>query len=359
MEKAFSKFDFMGLKLRNRFIRSATMEVMASPDDGAPTEALKELYLRLAVGGVGLISTSACLSDRSWVPDPRGQLSLHSDAALPAWEEMIEAVHREGALISVQLGPFFYLNGRPVGPSAYRPGVHALSSGEIEQLVLAFGAAAKRARKVGADAVQVHAGHGYPVSQFLSPLYNQREDEYGGSPSNRARLLVEIRRAMADSAGRDFPVWIKMNSFDGQPGGITPEDADAYGPILSEAGYGAVEVTGGSPRGSHDSRGPLNKEEWFEGYYLKNAARMKKHTDLPVVAVGGIRRPEMVDRILSDEMADLIAMSRPFIREPGLIQRWMSGDLSPAACISCNGCFKVMRQGKGLYCVQEKGESNK
>jgi len=347
----------MGLKFRNRFIRSATMEGMASQDNGAPTEALKELYRQLAAGGVGLISTSACLSDRSWVPDPRGHLSLHGDSGLSTWEDTVETVHREGALISVQLGPFFYVNGQPVGPSAYRPGVHALLPEEIEHLVYTFGAAAKRARKIGADAVQVHAGHGYPVSQFLSPFYNRREDEYGGSPSNRARILIEIRRAIADSAGKDFPVWIKMNSFDGVPGGITPEDTDEYGSILSEAGYGAIEVTGGSPGGSHDSRGPLKKEEWFEGYYLKNAARMKKHTDLPVAAVGGIRRLEIINRILADNKADLIALSRPLIREPNLIQRWMAGDLNPAACISCNGCLRVMQQKKGLFCVQEKGET--
>jgi 2,4-dienoyl-CoA reductase-like NADH-dependent reductase (Old Yellow Enzyme family) len=345
----------MGLNFRNRFIRSATLEVMATPE-GAPSPELKSLYGDLASGGVGLISTSGCLADRTWIPRPGRFLTLDSDDHLALWEDMVETVHGAGALISLQLGPFFYVGGRPSGPSALTPEVHALSTGEIEGLVAAYARAAERARKVGMDAVQVHGGHGYPLAQFLSPYFNRREDEYGGSHAKRARIFLEIRRAIEDSLGADYPVWIKMNSFDGIPGGIDAEDAEIYAEILGEGGYAAIEVTGGSLIGSCTSRGPNDKEEWREGFYLARAARVKAHSKVPVVAVGGIRRLGMVSDILSQGTADLIALSRPLIREPDLVARWASGDQAPSRCISCNGCFELVHKGEPLACVQEKGK---
>ena len=354
--KAFEPCTFMGLDLQTRFIRSATLEGMAGPS-GAPSPELTALYERLGQGGVGLISTSACLSDRSWVPDAKGFLSLDGGTDLAGWEDSVRAVHRSGARISVQLAPFFLFDGRRVGPYAHQEEIHALELREIERLVLSFAAAAARARSAGVDAVQIHAGHGYPLSQFLSPFFNRREDEYGGSPSGRAKILVEIRRAVAGAAGADFPVWVKMNTFDGVPGGMTAVDAEPYGQILAGASYAAIEATGGSPGGSHDSRGPLRKGEWAEGYYLANAARLKAVTDLPVVAVGGIRRPEMVEEILARGTADLVALSRPLICEPDLVRRWGAGDLSPSRCVSCNACLEMVYKGKGLFCVHEGGKA--
>lgn len=355
LEQLFSPFDLAGIHLRNRVIRSATMEGLANPD-GSPSPELKALYEDLAKGGVGLISTSACLSDRTWSPEPRGTLILDAKTDLSAWKETAEAVHEAGARFSVQLGPFFTLDGRRVGPWSDSPKVHALSEAEIGRIVGAYAEAAARAKDIGADAVQSHGGHGYPLAQFLSPLFNQREDAYGGSAAGRARIFVEIRQAVEKTCGPDYPVWIKMNSMDGLDGGLVPEQAKDYAPILEQAGYAAIEVTGGSPTGSHDSRGPHDRKVWKEGFYLEGAALVKAHTRLPVAAVGGLRRPEMIARILAEGRADLISLSRPLIREPGLIRRWQSGDLRPADCISCNGCLKTMAQGRGLFCAQEGGE---
>ena len=350
----FEPCNIMGLDLPNRFIRSATVESMASPEDGTPSQKLKALYKALALGGVGLISTGGCMCDRGWVPDPRGSLAMDSDATLPAWEETAEEVHRGGALISLQMAPFFYMGGNIVGPSAYREGVKAVTTDQIEQIVSTYGETAARAKKAGLDAVQVHAGHGYPLCQFISPHYNKRTDRYGGSPLNRARILVEIRKAAADRAGLDFPVWIKMNAVDGVPDGLTSETAAEYAPILAEAGYAAIEVTGGIPGGTCSARGPGKKEEWFEGYFLEAAAEIKSKTTIPVVAVGGIRTLEMAESILSTHTADLIAMSRPFIREPDLINRWRSGDTAPSHCDNCNGCMKTITGNKGVHCIQKK-----
>lgn len=356
-QSAFDPVEIMGLKLHNRFIRSATMEGMASAE-GLPSPELMTLYQNVAKGGTALISTSAGLPDPAWSMGLQSQLALHPKTDPSAWEALTRSVHTEGAYISLQMSPFMGIGGRLVGPSEYRSGVHALTIDEITHIVSLYAGMAALAREVGFDAVQVHAGHGYGLAQFLSPHFNRRDDAYGGSTQNRSRIFVEIRKAIADQAGTDFPVWIKMNSFDGIPGGLTPDQAAPYAPLLEEAGYGAIEVTGGAIGGSHDSRGPLEKSRWFEGYYLDGAAQVKAATTLPVSAVGGIRTLEMIEEILSKGTADMISLSRPLIREPDLINRWTQGDKAPARCISCNGCFAVMMKGKGLFCVQEQDASD-
>jgi 2,4-dienoyl-CoA reductase-like NADH-dependent reductase (Old Yellow Enzyme family) len=239
---AFTPFHLGGLKLSNRFVRSATVEGMAAPD-GTPRPELKAFYERLARAEVALISTSACAPDRSWVPASKNRLALQNDAVLPMWEGIFRAIHRAGSLASVQLASLTQLDGEEVGPFPHSPGIRQLSAQEILRIADVYGQAAARARKAGADAVQLHAGHGYPLGQFLSPFFNRREDAYGGSAENRARILVEIRRAVESWAGPDFPVWIKMNSLDGVAGGMGIEDAEEYGRILSRANFAAIEVT--------------------------------------------------------------------------------------------------------------------
>jgi len=354
---AFEPVELMGLNLRNRFIRSATLERMASTE-GTSSPQLIALYQNIAKGGTALISTSAGLPDPAWSMGLQPQLMLHAQTDRSTWEALTRVVHNEGACISLQMSPFMIIGGHLVGPSEYRSGVHALTIDEIAHIVSLYAGMAARARGVGFDAVQVHAGHGYGLAQFLSPHFNRRDDAYGGSAKNRFRIFVDIRKAIADTAGTDFPVWIKMNSFDGIPGGLTPDQAADYAPLLEEAGYGAIEVTGGALGGSHDSRGPLEKSQWFEGYYLEGAAKVKAATALPVSAVGGIRTVEMIERILSEGIADMISLSRPLIREPDLINRWAKGDKAPARCISCNGCLAVMMKGEGLFCVQEQDASD-
>jgi len=352
----FLPTEIMGLRLRNRFVRSATMEGMAT-DNGSPGPELIRLYQNLASGGVGLISTSACCPDPEWMNCLKGQLVLNDKSHLSAWKEMIRTIHDQGALVSLQLAPFVTLGGGPAGPSEYKSGVHAVSADEIGRIASTYAKTAALARQIGVDAAQVHAGHGYGLSQFLSPYFNHRDDAYGGSVENRTRILRDICQAIAETAGADFPIWIKMNALDGVPGGLTPDQAARFGPLLAKAGYGAIEVTGGSMSGSHNSRGPLEKNEWFEGFYLEGARKVKAVTDLPVSAVGGIRKLEMIQKILTGGTANLISLSRPLVREPGLINRWNDGDTSPSHCISCDGCFKMFVKGKGLFCVQEANKT--
>ncbi|MFO7963874.1 MAG: NADH:flavin oxidoreductase [Desulfobacterales bacterium] len=356
LNTALTPIHFMGMTLKNRFVRSATIEGMAD-SDGSPGPKLKTLYRDLASGGIGLISTGACCTDPEWIGASKGQLQLTEGTNLSAWAETASMIHAYGASISLQLAPFVFMGGKLTGPSPYQEGVYEITTEEISRLAASYAAAARLARKAGIDAVQVHGGHGYGLSQFLSPHFNRRTDAYGGSYENRVRIFTQIRRAIAAEAGDDFPVWIKMNAFDGVPGGLTPDVAAHYGKCLKAAGYGAIEVTGGVMAGTHNSRGPVDKDQWFEGFYLDGAQKVRAAVDLPVIAVGGIRTPQMVQSILSGGIADLVSFSRPLIREPALINRWSGGDLAPAGCISCNGCFNAMVKGEGIYCVQETRSS--
>lgn len=209
-DAAFNPKTLMGLKLKNSFIRSATVEGMAEPD-GNPSDDLKLLYQKLAAGGVGLISTGACFPDNQWMNAIKGALVLNDQSNLAVWEKMVRAVHGHGALLSLQIAPFIFLDGKLAGPSSCQEGVQVIEKDQIERLVSLYVRTAKLARQIGVDALQVHGGHGYGLSQFLSPFFNQRTDAYGGSYENRVRIFVEIRRALADAVGADFPVWIKMN----------------------------------------------------------------------------------------------------------------------------------------------------
>ena len=230
-----------------------------------------------------------------------------------------------------------------------------MTSEDIDAVTQAFAAAAVRARTAGFDAVQIHAAHGYLLSQFLSPFFNKRNDEYGGSIENRARLAVEVLKAVRSAVGADFPLLIKLNAEDFLPGGLTLEDMIRTAVMLEGDGIDAIELSGGTfLSGKHGpSRqgkpGPGEPEAYYEA-----AARLyKEKVRVPLVLVGGIRTFETAERLVTEGVCDYVALCRPLIREPGLVNRWKSGDTGPAACVSDNGCFQPGFQGKGVYCVVE------
>jgi 2,4-dienoyl-CoA reductase-like NADH-dependent reductase (Old Yellow Enzyme family) len=235
----------------------------------------------------------------------------------------------------------------------------------IQQVVAAFGAAAKRAQKAGFDGVQIHAAHEYLYTQFLSPVFNRRNDAYGGSVENRARIVLETLDAMRAAVGDDFPILIKMNCQDFLDGGLTLEDSLKIADMLQNKGIDAIELSGGT-RMSGDL-GPVrpgisSKEK--EAYFRKEAKSFKEMLKIPLILVGGIRSMEMAEQLLDQGLADYISMCRPFIREPGLVKRWASGDRRKATCISDTQCRDAAFSGKGICCVidkkiQEKSEREK
>ncbi|MGD2097806.1 MAG: NADH:flavin oxidoreductase [Desulfobacterales bacterium] len=350
------------LALPNRFIRSATWAGLAD-ETGDCTPALIERMVELARGRVGLIITGHTYVHPAGQATTR-QLGVDNDGRIDGLRKMTAAVHAEGGLIVMQLAhgglkaDSKLTQTAPVGPSSGEgllksPGKE-MSTDDILQVVTTFGQAAQRAKAAGFDGVQIHAAHGYLLSQFLSPAFNQRSDHYGGRVENRSRIVLEVLESIRRAVGPDYPVLIKINSEDFLKHGLNPSDFLQVALRLDEAGIDALETSGGTFLSGQLV--PFRKEITFErdqAYFRKAARALKKMSNLPVILVGGIRSYLLAERLVTEGVTDYIAMCRPFIREPMLIKRWQSGDLRKATCISCNGCFGPARAGRGILCVQD------
>jgi 2,4-dienoyl-CoA reductase-like NADH-dependent reductase (Old Yellow Enzyme family) len=368
MNTLFDQTTINSMTLKNRLARSATWEGMCDAD-GKPTPKLIAFYRELARGNVGLIMTGYTFVSPEGKQLP-GKMGIHSDDFADIMKEMTGAVHEDGGKICIQLvhagGQTDASNAgqKPLAPSAIEtdqyPELPAEITGEeIDRITAAFGNGARRAKEWGFDGVQLHGAHGYLINQFLSPLTNQRQDEYGGSIENRCRFLLESYRAIRDAVGPDFPVMIKLNGSDNLAGGLTIEDAVFAAKALDKEGIDCIEVSGGTPASADQSpaRTKINSPE-KEAYNLPLARQIRAAVKCPIMVVGGFRSFEVAEKTIQ-ESADYISMARPFIREPGLAKRWQEGDRSPARCISCNGCFMPGIKEGGIYCVVEKKEQEK
>jgi len=332
---------------------------MCEPD-GRPTQKLINCYEDLARGNVGLI-----ISGYTFVrPDGKGlqgKMGIHTDNFEKDFKQLTHAVHTAGGTIAIQLvhagGQTVAKNAgrQPLAPSSVKvdqfPEIPAeLSFDDIRDIVSAFGAGARRAKAWGFDAVQLHGAHGFLINQFLSPLTNRRTDDYGGNIKKRCRFLLEVYKEVRETVGENYPVLIKLNAADNLDGGLEIDDAMVAARELSQAGIDAIEVSAGTPASGSKTaaREKINTPE-KEAYNLGPALQIKKQVICPVMVVGGFRSCDI----------SYIAISRPFIREPGLVNRWLQGDRKPAKCISCNGCFKPGLEEGGIYCVVEKKEKEK
>ncbi|MDX9789162.1 MAG: NADH:flavin oxidoreductase [Desulfobacterales bacterium] len=368
MSKLFETETINSMRLSNRFVRSATWEGCAF-EDGECSPKLVEMMAELAAGEVGLIITGHAYIR----PDGKagiGQLGIYKDELIPGLQKMVEAVHRRGGRIVMQLahaGCFTHSNLTGLMPMAvshtekYTTETHKdLSQDDINELVSAFSHASRRAQKAGFDGVEIHGAHGYLLSQFLAPRYNKRTDKYGGSIESRARILLEIVTAIREVTGPGYPILIKMNSEDFWAGGMTLEESVRVGEMLVEASLDAIELSGGTLGSGKliPSRLGISSPD-KEAYFQEAAMVFKKKINIPVILVGGIRSFDVAERLVVNGVADLISMSRPFIREPKLIKRWKTGDRNKAACESDNLCFQPAIEGKGICCVVEERLRNK
>ena len=366
MNKLFESTSIRNMILANRFVRSATWEGMAA-DDGAVTPRLIDIQAQLAAGGVGLIISGHAYVSREgqaggW------QMGAHSDAMIPGLTAMADAVHSAGGKVALQLAhagarAASRLSGlEAIGPSVMTtdagPVGKEMTTTEIKQVTEAFGFAAARAQKAGFDAVQIHAAHGYLLSQFLSPYFNRRRDDYGGGIENRARLPLHVLREVRKAVGSEFPVLIKLNSEDFLPGGLSVEDMVRAAGMLQEVGIDAVEMSGGTFLSGKNTPSRTGKQD-PEAYYESAARKYKEQVSVPLMLVGGIRTFETSERLVDSGAADYIALCRPLIREPGLVNRWKSGDRRPAFCVSDSGCFAPGFEGRGVYCVVEEREKQR
>ena len=351
----FTPVSFGNLHLKNRIVRSATWEGMAT-GEGLVTDSLVRMIGELAQGGVGCIISSHVYVRRDGQGSPR-QMGCYGDGCGEGLARLAAAAHAHGVPIVLQinhagLSSNPQLTGTtPKGPSAVEGG-EALSRADMDDLREAFVRAALLAKDAGYDGVQVHAAHAYLMNQFLSPHCNKRDDEYGGSLENRARYPLEVCRAVRKAVGGAYPVLVKMNCTDFMDDGVTPEEAATVAAMLAAEGITAVEFSGGSRFGSRNSF-PAGKIALGpdEGYYRDAARLYKKNVSIPLILVGGIRSVAGAANILDEGLADAVAFSRPFIREPDFPNRWKTGESDSATCISCSLCHKAGREEGVVRCV--------
>jgi len=368
MSKMFEPSEINGLKLENRFVRSATWEGMAA-EDGAVTQKLIDLMAELARGGVGLIISSHTYVQKVGQASP-AQLGIHNDDMIPGLQKMTETVHNHRGKIVCQLTHAgFFGNAKLSGQTPMAPSnIEGIAKGDrqeltiedIQGIIAAFSAAAKRAQTAGFDGVQIHGAHCYLLSSFISPIFNQRTDEYGGSIENRARMPLEVLQAIRNVVGKDFPVLIKLNCKEFIDNSLKPEDFVRVGKMLADAGMDAIEISGGLPVSAktRPSQLGINKEE-KEAYFQEEARALRKAIDVTIILVGGNRSFHVAENLVNEGVTDYISMSRPLIREPHLINRWKAGDFTKSACVSDNMCFQPAREGKGIYCVTERRQKAK
>lgn len=361
----FEPTKIKSMDLRNRFVRSATYDGCA--DKGSVTEKQISLYASLAEGGVGLIITGI-----TYVHN-KGQISkfqnaISNDEFIPGLNRLTSAVHDRGAKIAVQLfhggreARFSKSSNRvPIGPSFlekdpyFKAEYRAMTETEIWEVVRAFGDGARRAREAGFDAVQIHGAHAYLLSQFLSPYTNHRDDEWGGELKNRIRLHHEILKDIRQKVGEYYPVLIKIGVQDGFPNGLEFSEGKVAAKYLADSGFDALEISQGL-RGTGwentEFRTKINVLD-REAYFRNWCREIKDQVDVPVMMVGGLRTFKLMEEIIQKKEADFISLSRPLIREPGIINDWKGGDRHRAKCMSCNECFESLLKGKTLECVQD------
>jgi 2,4-dienoyl-CoA reductase-like NADH-dependent reductase (Old Yellow Enzyme family) len=370
MSKLFETTNINSMTLKNRFVRSATWEGMAD-EDGKCNSKMTVLMRNLAKGGIGLIITGHA----HVLPDGQAspfQTGIHRDDFVHGLKQVTEVVHNEGGKIVLQIAHAGcqalqrFTGKEPAGPSIfeYKGKVicREITYEEIHEIVKAFGKAAERARDAGFDGVQIHGAHGYLFSQFLSPFYNKRTDEYGGHLEYRIRPFIDALKEIRKIVGDDYPVLVKVNSQDYVDNGLNIKDMVKISKILQQEGADAIELSGGTIHADRTRvpvrAGNIDTEE-KEVFYREAAMAYKEDVDVPLMLVGGVRSYDVAEKLVHNGITDYVSLSRPLIREPDIINRWKSGDHSKSTCISCNACFKPGVKGNGIYCVALKKEQAK
>ena len=398
MSVLFTPGTIGSMTLKNRFVRSATRELLVA-DNGRLTKSYIGLYSRLARGGVGLIIPGGYYVRADGLPAQRCVVT-DKDEIIADLQTLVEVVHNHGAKIVAQLNH----SGRqsdpkvishiPLGPSPVRDKrtlvkPRQMKQREIEDIIVAFGDAAHRMKEVGFDGVQIHAAHGYLVNQFLSAYTNRRRDKWGGSIENRMRFLVEIYKLVRSITGTNYPILVKINGEDYVKRGVTIDETKIVCSKLDELGINAIEVSGGIGEvGLMTIRGDIprdllmrnrslvervfllikmkfsqNSVRFKEAFFLSEAAAIKSVVRSPVIAVGGIRNRLTMEGMLESGQADFIAMCRPFICQPNLVNRMEKGEQNPIFCSNCNRCsFEVLVHQNPLRCynanVQKMPKNN-
>lgn len=375
------------LELSNRLVKSATYECMATRA-GVPTADLIRLHKMIVAGGVGLDIVSYALVDPTGQSFAK-QIHLYDDRPLERLRELTDAIHAQGGRIAIQLmhggraSNIDLCGGVTWAPSAVRDPVmlttpRELDPPRIKKLIDQFAQAAGRAKAAGFDAVQLHAAHGYLISQFLSPYTNHRNDEWGGDAERRRRFLCEVYHRIRETVGADFPILVKLNVTDKVKGGVEVDEVAGSVAALEQWGVDGIELSGGFCNEAvfHITRGaipvevaqrnqPLLKRAAIgvmlslmkgkvaferEAYFLDKALIVARGIKTPIALVGGMRSRQVMEDVLRTGEIDLISVARPLIREPNLPKRLQSGQADESTCINCNKCVAELAHETPLHC---------
>jgi 2,4-dienoyl-CoA reductase-like NADH-dependent reductase (Old Yellow Enzyme family) len=388
MKTAFDSLQIGPLRLRNRFIKSATNEGMAR--GGVPSRALVEHHRQMAAGGVGMTTVAYC----AVAPDGRtfeDQLCLDA-ATVPGLRQLTEAVHREGGAASAQIthgGAFTFLprlsRKYPLSASGGFNAAGVISGrlfrtaareDDLKALAASFVNGARRAREAGFDAVEIHMGHGYLLSQFLSPLYNRRRDAYGGDAAARARFPVEVLQRVLDAVGRDLAVVCKLCVTEGHRRGAPIKDVIVTARALEAAGAHLLVLSGGmnveAPWAIFGSNMPAAAVETIQNPVVRVASRamklwepkiqfrelyLREHSRqvraavrLPLAYLGGAKSLDGVNKVMADGF-DAVVMGRALLHDPQLVRHFENGTVRQSGCTACNQCVTSMYSDAGTHCV--------
>jgi 2,4-dienoyl-CoA reductase-like NADH-dependent reductase (Old Yellow Enzyme family) len=385
--RVFTSYRIGSVTLRNRVIRSAAFENMCP--DGVPGDALLEYHRKVAAGGVAMTTVAYAAVSADGLTYPN-QINTQREEVWPGLRRLTDAVHAEGSAACIQLGHAGYfaekkvIGTKPMGASrvfntyglAYP---RVMNAADISDVAERFARAAWRAQESGFDTVEIQAGHGYLLSQFLSPYTNRRRDTYGGSLANRLRLPVDVLREVRKAVRPGFPVLVKMNLRDGFRGGLELDEAVEVARRFEAEGADALILSGGfvSKTPMYILRGDVpyrefrrGQDHWTaklglllmgrlvikkfpfeEAYFLQEARRVRAAVGLPLVLVGGLRRLSTLQAVVQEGF-DLVAMARPLIMEPDLVRRMEKGEAEASRCQPCNLCVADMNDDEtGMRCT--------
>ncbi len=346
MSVLFQPLNLGPLVLKNRLVMTAMSTRFAGPH-GEVTERQIEYYAARAAGGAGLITVEEA-SIHPLIPHVRNALGIFGDHLIPGLRKLTDRIHEEGAFASVQIGHYFRreINGFPrYVASADAPFCDSdcieLNGDEIRYLTQLFADAAVRAKSAQFDVVEIHACHGCILSEFLSPYWNHRTDEYGGSREGRFRFALEILAAIKERIGAAFPVSYRISGSEFVPNGFTPEDAVELSMALEKAGAGAINISGGL---GHENHVAIPPSDVPRGLLPPIGKSVKEHVSIPVI-VGNSMTPELAETTVLMGQADLIGLGRPLIADPEWPIKVREGRISDLRrCIRCNqGCFAALR----------------
>ncbi len=397
IDKLFSPAKLNGLELRNRVIRASTFEGMCP--NGYPSERLIDLHREVAEGGIGMTSVAYCAVEADGrVKDE--MMYMHEEIR-PQVEQMTRTVHEAGSKISGQMGHCGnfsqntdFKGKRPLGPSPMInmggipfgiPFAGAMTYADIDRVVQCFHDAALFMKSAGFDAVELHFGHGYGLSQFISPKTNKRKDDYGGPLINRMRYPLRALEAVRKAVGDDFPILGKMGLTDGVKGGLTIDDAIEVAALLDEGGIDALIPSGGTSsmnpmylfRGDSILPGLLAVEKspflrlgmWMVGpwmfkkypyeelYFLEGAKRVRDRVkNAKLCYIGGASTMESLEKVMRE--FDFVQMGRALIKDPAFVNNAMADPNYENKCDHCNRCAALIQHPDGIRCVTNDEEAN-